>query len=77
MMQIKLDDGVLSLFGDTEVGDIVRVPRGQLYIVTPKFTTEKGGNKKCNAVSLAFGTPEFFAADEEVEVFLNVKFRKE
>ena len=72
-MQIDLTEKTLSLFGNTEVGDYVRYPRGRLCLVVPRFIAQ---NRLYNAVMLSNGLPVFFAADEKVEVFINVKFKE-
>ena len=73
-MQIVLNEKTLSLFCNADIGDYVRSPRGRLCLVVPRFIA--GNGKICNAVMLDNGYPCFFAADEKVEVFVNVRFKE-
>lgn len=73
-MRIVLDEKTLTLFQNVEIGDYVRAPRGRLCIAVPRFIA--GNGKICNAVMLDNGFPCFFAADEKVEVFIDVRFKE-
>ena len=71
-MYIEFSDGVRTLFTNAEIGDYVRNPHGRLCIVVPQGRDDKG---IYNAVVLANGHFTYFAPDEKVEVFPNVKFK--
>lgn len=72
-MQISLGEKTLARFENAEIGDYIRYPRGRLCLVVPRFIAQ---NRLYNAVVLSNGLPVFFAADEKVEVFMNVKFKE-